>query len=152
MNKMFTAVIPVKQNSSRLPGKNIKPFGDENLLSRKIRQVKDSGVADRIIVSSDSLEMLDLAKDMGVEAILRPSDLADESRPLSDFFDYISEIVTEGHLMWACATSPFFDEILMKKAKSEYENALKRIPANNVNRNQPSGEDGNVRNESKAPH
>lgn len=47
----FTAVIPVKANSSRLPGKNIKPFGNENLLTRKIRQVKASNIADRIIVS-----------------------------------------------------------------------------------------------------
>ncbi|WP_306201323.1 cytidylyltransferase domain-containing protein [Campylobacter jejuni] len=53
----FTAVIPVKANSSRLPGKNIKPFGNENLLTRKIRQVKASNIADRIIVSSDSDEI-----------------------------------------------------------------------------------------------
>ena len=58
MSNYFTAVIPVKKNSSRLPGKNLLPFGDENLLSRKIRQVKKSKIADRIIVSSDSLEML----------------------------------------------------------------------------------------------
>lgn len=121
---MFTAVIPVKANSSRLPGKNIKPFGKENLLSRKIRQVQESKIADRIIVSSDSLEMLQIAKDMGVEGILRPSDLADESRPLSDFFDYITELIPTGNLIWSCATSPFFDEVLMKEAKIKYEQAI----------------------------
>ncbi|HHP0355631.1 TPA: cytidylyltransferase domain-containing protein [Campylobacter lari subsp. concheus] len=120
----FTAVIPVKADSSRLPGKNIKPFGNENLLTRKIRQVKTSNIADRIIVSSDSEEMLQMARDMGVEAILRPKDLADESRPLSDFFDYIVELIPEGHLIWACATSPFFDEHLMVQAKQEYLKAL----------------------------
>ncbi|WP_257406310.1 cytidylyltransferase domain-containing protein [Campylobacter lari] len=120
----FTAVIPVKADSSRLPGKNIKPFGNENLLTRKIRQVKTSNIADRIIVSSDSEEMLQMAKDMGVEAILRPKDLADESRPFSDFLDYIVELISEGHLIWACATSPFFDEHLMVQAKQEYLKAL----------------------------
>ena len=63
MNK-FTAVIPVKKTSSRLPGKNLKAFGDENLLSRKIRQVKQSQIADRIVVSSNSEEMLEIAKKM----------------------------------------------------------------------------------------
>ena len=121
---MYTAVIPVKANSSRLPGKNIKPFGNENLLSRKIRQVQESNIADRIIVSSDSLEMLQIAKDMGVEGILRPTDLADESRPLSDFFDYITELIPNGNLIWSCATSPFFDETLMKEAKIQYEQAI----------------------------
>lgn len=120
----FTAVIPVKADSSRLPGKNIKPFGNENLLTRKIRQVKTSNIADRIIVSSDSEEMLQMAKDMGVEVILRPKDLADESRPFSDFLDYIVELIPEGHLIWACATSPFFDEHLMVQAKQEYLKAL----------------------------
>jgi CMP-N-acetylneuraminic acid synthetase len=121
---MYTAVIPVKANSSRLPGKNIKPFGDENLLSRKIRQIQESNIADRIIVSSDSHEMLRIAKDMGVEGILRPSNLADESRPLSDFFDYISELIPTGNLIWACVTSPYFDEILMKNAKIKYQKAI----------------------------
>lgn len=116
----FTAIIPVKGNSSRLPNKNILPLGDENLLTRKIRQVKTSGIADRIIVSSDSEKMLEMARQMGVEAILRPQDLADESRPFSDFLDYIVEIVKEGHLIWTCATSPFFDENLMRQSKEIY--------------------------------
>ncbi|EAI9668226.1 acylneuraminate cytidylyltransferase family protein [Campylobacter jejuni] len=121
----FTAVIPVKANSSRLPGKNIKPFGNENLLTRKIRQVKASNIADRIIVSSDSDEMLQMARDMGVEAIKRPVEFANESRPLGDFFDYITSLILDGHLIWACATSPFFDENLMINAKKEYLKALK---------------------------
>lgn len=120
----FTAVIPVKSVSSRLPGKNIKSFGNENLLTRKIRQVKTAKIADRIIVSSDSEEMLQMARNMGVEAILRPKDLADESRPLGDFFDYIVGLIPEGHLVWTCATSPFFDEQLMIQAKQEYLKAL----------------------------
>ena len=117
-------MIPVKKNSSRLPGKNIKQFGDENLLVRKIRQVKNSGIADRIIVSSDSHEMLDIATAEAVEAILRPVYLADESRPLSEFFDYIANLITDGHLIWSCVTSPFFDEKLMVQAKEEYKKAL----------------------------
>jgi CMP-N-acetylneuraminic acid synthetase len=121
-----TAVIPVKKNSSRLPGKNIKIFGSENLLSRKIRQVKESNISTRIIVSSDSEEMLDIAKTHGAEAIMRPADLADESRPLSDFFDYICTLIPGGHLAWCCATSPFFDEKLMLAAKKEYFNGISK--------------------------
>ncbi|EQA4621614.1 cytidylyltransferase domain-containing protein [Campylobacter coli] len=120
----FTAVIPVKANSSRLPGKNIKPFGNENLLTRKIRQVKASNIADRIIVSSDSDEMLQMARDMGVEAIKRPIEFADESRPFGEFLIYLTELIKEGHLAYTCATSPFFDENLMINAKKEYLKAL----------------------------
>ena len=40
MNRTITAVVPVKANSSRLPGKNILPFGNSNLLLHKIEQLK----------------------------------------------------------------------------------------------------------------
>lgn len=121
-----TAVIPVKKNSSRLPGKNLLPFGNESLLVRKIRQVKESGIANRIIVSSDSHEMISIAKKNGVEGILRPDDLADESRPLSDFFDYICTLISEGHLAWTCVTSPFFNQNLMMEAKKKYFEGLSK--------------------------
>ena len=121
----FTAVIPVKAHSSRLPGKNLKPFGKENLLTRKIRQLKQSKIADRIILSSDSDEMLDIATKHGIEAIKRPIEFANESRPFGEFLDYISEIIKEGHMIYSCVTSPFFDENLMVKAKQAYIKALK---------------------------
>ena len=120
----FTAVIPVKANSSRLPGKNLKPFGNENLLTRKIRQIKTSKIADRIIVSSDSLEMIDIAKNMGVEGILRPLEFADESRPFGEFLIYLTDLIQDGHLIYACVTSPFLDENLMIKTKEKYLWAL----------------------------
>lgn len=116
----FTAVIPVKANSSRLPNKNIRPFGNENLLTRKIRQVKTSNIADRIIVSSDSDEMLQMARDMGIEAIKRPIEFADESRPFGEFLIYLTELIKEGHLAYTCVTSPFLDENLMKQTKEKY--------------------------------
>lgn len=119
INKI-TAVIPVKKNSSRLPGKNILPFGDSTLLEHKISQLKKVQGISKIIVSSDSEEMLDKALSMGVEAIKRPLNLADESRPLSEFFDYICTLINEGHLMWACCTSPLFGVTLFKKAVSLY--------------------------------
>jgi len=122
--KTFTAVIPVKKNSSRLPGKNLKPFGSENLLTRKIRQVINSGVADKIIVSSDSDEMLEIAVREGVEAILRPEEFANESRPLGEFFDYICTLIPDGNLIWTCVTSPFFDSNLMIEAKEKYNTAI----------------------------
>lgn len=121
---MITAVIPVKANSSRLPGKNTKPFGDENLLTRKIRQVKSSEIANRIIVSSDSEEMFQMAVNMGVEAIKRPMEFANESRPFGEFLIYLADIIQTGHLAYTCVTSPFLDECLMRQTKQTYFEAL----------------------------
>ena len=79
----ITAVVPVKKNSSRLPNKNILPFGDSNLLVHKIRQLKQIEAVNQIIVSSDSEEMLKMAEREGVIPLLRPKQYADESLPIS---------------------------------------------------------------------
>jgi CMP-N-acetylneuraminic acid synthetase len=121
---MITAVIPAKANSSRLPNKNILPFGESNLLIHKIRQIKSLNCVDRIIVSTDSDLMLEMAKIEGIEAIRRPTEFADESRPLADFFDYICDIVKEGDLLWACCTSPCVKNKTYEKALEMYKRKL----------------------------
>ncbi len=69
---MITAVIPVRAGSKRLPNKNILPFGKSNLLIHKIEQLKQVNGVDKIIVSSDSEEMLKMAESCGVGIQKRP--------------------------------------------------------------------------------
>ena len=104
--KKISAVIPVKGNSSRLRNKNILPFSDSDLLTHKILTLKKLEFLHEIIVSSDSDEMLEIASNAGARAIKRPSQFADESRPFSEFLDYICSIISGDHLLWACVTSP----------------------------------------------
>lgn len=122
---MITAVIPVKEKSSRLPNKNILPFGESNLLINKIRQIKALGKVDRIIVSTDSEQMLQMARTEGVEAIRRPKEFANESRPLAEFFDYICQIIENGDLLWACCTSPCVKVQTYHQALDIYSSKLK---------------------------
>jgi len=104
--KRISAVIPVKANSSRLKNKNILPFADTNLLVHKINTLKQIPGIYEIIVTSDSDDMLEIANNNGVIAIKRPSYYADESRPFSEFLEYICTIINGDHLLWACVTSP----------------------------------------------
>ena len=62
MSKTITAIVPVKGNSTRLPNKNILPFGDSNLLLHKLDQLKQVKEITDIVVSSDSDEMLEMAE------------------------------------------------------------------------------------------
>ena len=72
MSKTITAIVPVKGNSTRLPNKNILPFGDSNLLLHKLDQLKQVKEITDIVVSSDSDEMLEMAEKVGVTAMKRP--------------------------------------------------------------------------------
>ena len=52
-NKDITAVIPVREGSTRLKNKNVAPFAGTNLLINKINQLKEVKEISRIVVSSD---------------------------------------------------------------------------------------------------
>lgn len=120
MNKTITAIVPVKANSSRLPGKNILPFGESNLLTHKITQLKQvEGITD-IICSSDSDEMLEMAEKAGATPLKRPEKYANESVPFGRFLDYLCEVLPNEHIMWACVTSPLVEPYLYRKAIDLY--------------------------------
>lgn len=125
MKKGITAIIPVKKNSSRLENKNVLPFAETTLLEHKIQQLKKCRDITNIIVSSDSDYMLALAENHGVAIDKRPIELADESKPFSDFLDYIMEKVETEHMMWACCTSPLMDEIVVNDITKKYYEVLK---------------------------
>ncbi len=114
------AYIPVKKISTRLPGKNILPFGDSNLLIHKIRQLKTvKGISD-IVVSTDSVEMLKMAEAEGVEGIQRPDDLADESRPYADYIQYLCNVLNGEHIMRCPVTAPLCPSEVYQEAIEIY--------------------------------
>lgn len=123
------AVIPVKQVSTRLPGKNLLPFGDHSLLQRKINQLKSVKAIDQIVVSTNWREAGEQALALDVEVDWRPESLANESRPLGDFFEYICDKYSLYEtLVWSCCTSPLFDAKWLAKAIDTYFNV---VPAKN---------------------
>lgn len=76
---MKVAVIPARGGSKRILRKNIKPFCGEPMIAWSIKAAQDSGCFDRIIISTDDLEIADVAKRYGAEApFTRPADLSDD--------------------------------------------------------------------------
>jgi len=73
------AVIPARGGSKRIPGKNIKMFCGKPMIAWPIEIAKESGVFDRIIVSTDSEDIGDVAARWGAEVpFQRPPDLSDD--------------------------------------------------------------------------
>ena len=72
------AVIPARGGSQRVPGKNIRPANGTPALARVISLCHDSGVFDRVVVSTDSTDVAHVALDAGAEVPFdRPEGLAD---------------------------------------------------------------------------
>jgi pseudaminic acid cytidylyltransferase len=76
---MRLAVIPARGGSKRIPRKNIKLFGGLPMISWSIRAAIKSKCFDRIIVSTDDLEIAEVAKANGAEVpFMRPVELSDD--------------------------------------------------------------------------
>ena len=123
----ITAVIPVRAGSRRLKNKNIAPFAGTNLLINKIEQLKKVDDIDRIIVSSDSDVMLEMAKENGVETHKRAPEYCDEkTKSFGEVVRHIAESVSGDDILWATCTSPLVFPKVYKQAIREYYPALEQ--------------------------
>lgn len=121
--KNFTAVIPVRKGSRRLPNKNILEFGESNLLIHKIRQLKELSNLDDIIVSTDSEEMIEMAKQEGVSFQKRPAEYCDEkSKSFNQVVEYISSNIDTENLLWANCVCPLVEKSTFEKAIKIFKN------------------------------
>lgn len=79
MNNKVTAIIPARRGSKRIPNKNIKSFAGQPIISYSIKAAQATDLFDRIIVSTDSEEIAEVAKTYGMEVpFIRPAELADD--------------------------------------------------------------------------
>ena len=101
-----TAVIPVRGGSQRLKNKNLRLIGEESLLARKIRILKDCRNVEAIVVNSDSEEMLEVARKMGVKAVKRDEAYALSTTSTNDAIFNVLSNSPGKHVMWAQVTSP----------------------------------------------
>lgn len=76
---MKIAVIPARGGSKRIPGKNIRPLLGRPLVGHTILAAQNSGVFDRVVVSTDSEEIADIAREYGEDVpLMRDPKLADD--------------------------------------------------------------------------
>ncbi len=85
---MNIAIIPARGGSKRIPGKNIKLFAGKPLIAYSIDAAKASGLFDKIIISTDSDEVAELAKTLGADVpFIRPEALSNDvvgTRPVTN--------------------------------------------------------------------
>ncbi len=75
------AIIPARGGSKRIPNKNIRNFLGIPSILRTIKILENSEVFDLIVVSSDSLEILELIANTCAQGVHRPIELALDLTP-----------------------------------------------------------------------
>ncbi len=70
------AIIPARGGSKRIPRKNIADINGQPMISYPIRTALESGIFDRVIVSTDDPEIKQISLSCGAEVSDRPVELA----------------------------------------------------------------------------
>lgn len=107
------AIIPARGGSKGVYRKNIRDLNGKPLISYTIEAAKQSKYINRVVVSTDDIEIADISKKYGAEVpCLRPSNLSGDISPTVDcilhMLNYLKE--TEDyiptHIMLLQCTSP----------------------------------------------
>ncbi len=117
INGKITAIIGVRKGSKRVKNKNIKPFHDTTLLELKIQTLLKCNNLDKILVTSDCNEMLNIARKYNVLIDERPAYYASDECPTSEYFHYLSTICPTNNMIYSPVTSPFI-------TSKDYENMI----------------------------
>jgi CMP-N-acetylneuraminic acid synthetase len=77
------ALIPARGGSKGLPGKNIRPLAGRSLVARAGAVARESGVVDRVVLSTDANDIAEEGRRAGIEVpFMRPDALARDDTPM----------------------------------------------------------------------
>ena len=67
MAEAIIAIIPARGGSKRIPSKNIRPLAGKPIIAYTIAAALESGLFERVVVSTDSPEIAEVARQYGAE-------------------------------------------------------------------------------------
>lgn len=108
------ALIPARGGSVRVPNKNILPLDGKPLIAHTILAAKASRLITRTLVTTDSEDISEIAKQYGAEVpFLRPTEIAQKNSTEMQFFNHAldwlksNENYTPDLIVLLYPTSPF---------------------------------------------
>jgi CMP-N-acetylneuraminic acid synthetase len=106
-DRTFLAIIPARGGSKRIPRKNILDLNGKPLIAWSIEAGLNSQYIDKVVVSSEDKEILDISKEYGVKIIKRPNILASDTATTFDTIKHtIENIERYDYIVLLQPTSP----------------------------------------------
>jgi CMP-N,N'-diacetyllegionaminic acid synthase len=104
------AFVPARSGSERVPHKNVRSLAGHPLLAYAIETALQSGVFERVVVSTDSEAVAEVARWYGADVpFLRPVEYATSTSPDIEWLAHMLEHLDERYDLFALirATNPF---------------------------------------------
>ncbi len=129
MDKVI-ALLPIKENSERVKGKNFKEICGKPLYQWILETLLKCERVSQIVVNTDSDKLITTLKKHypTVKTVLRPNYLRGELVPMNDIISHdIDLISTNNHFIQTHTTNPLIDSSTFDEAIEEYFNNLDKI-------------------------
>ena len=124
--KTFLAIIPARGGSKRLPRKNVLDLAGKPLIAWSIEAGLKSKYIDKLIVSSDDAEILEIAEQYHAQTIQRPDTLASDTATTFDAIEHtIASVEAYDYIVLLQATSPL-------RETSDIDAAIELLHAKNA--------------------
>lgn len=121
------ALVPMREHSERVPGKNYRSFAGNPLFHRIISVLEDSQSVDRILINTDSNSIAEDATRCFKKVIIirRPLDLRGDAVPMNAIIGYDIMQCDADHFLQSHSTNPLLTKATIEKAIDEYFASLK---------------------------
>lgn len=122
------AIMPIKLNNERLPGKNTMPLGGKPLLQHQLLATLQSGMTDEIYVYCSDASVCPYLPE-GVQFLKRPAELDLPTSNFTQIFSNFANAVPADIYVYVHATAPFITpdtitECIQAVKSGEYDSAF----------------------------
>ncbi len=94
---LVLGIVPARGGSKGVPGKNVRPLAGHTLLEYTARAARESGVLDRVILSTDAPAIADAGRLAGLEVpFMRPAALAADDTPMLQVVQHALDALARG--------------------------------------------------------
>mgnify|MGYP004527885339 FL=1 len=111
--------IPIKANSERVPGKNLRVLNGKKLYQYICEHVKEAAVFDDVYIDTNSCEIAEYAETMGFHVLERKPELAQNTANGNDLLIYHYTLCPEyDYYFQLFATAPYLQPETIQKCVS----------------------------------
>ncbi len=122
MNRQVAALVPMRHNSERVPGKNYRMFGDAPLFHHIVRTLQSSALISEIIIDTDSPVIMEQCAETFPDVVVveRPIDLRDGDIAMNRIIEHDLEYTTANVLLQTHSTNPLLSVAAVDEVVQTY--------------------------------
>jgi CMP-N-acetylneuraminic acid synthetase len=114
----MVCVIPARGGSKRIPRKNIRDFHGKPIIAYPIQAARDSGLFDKVLVSTEDQEIALTAKKWGADVMWRPLHLTEDHVTDREVVAHLFSVIPVAILCYLYPTAALVSPSILRFALS----------------------------------